>query len=120
MAMKHRIKGRYLGRNTAERRALYHNLVVSMVEHEHMTTTEAKAKEIKSMVEHLVTLAREDNAHNRSLVMAALNNKLLVAKMFELIAPRFTGRDGGYTRLYRVGRRFGDGAEMVRLEFVEL
>jgi large subunit ribosomal protein L17 len=120
MAMKHRLKGRYLGRNSGERRALYRNLLVSFVEHEHMTTTEAKAKEIKSLAEHLVTVAREDNPHNRGLVMAALNSKLLTAKLFELIAPRFEGREGGYTRLYRVGRRLGDAAEMVRLEFVEL
>ncbi len=120
MATKHRIGGRYLGRNSAERRALYRNLLVSFVEHEHITTTEAKAKEIKGMAERLVTLAREDTAHNRALVMAALNSKLLTAKLFELLGPRMSGREGGYTRLYHLGPRFGDAAPMVRLEFVEL
>ncbi len=120
MATKHRIAGRYLSRNSGERRSLYRNMLVSFVEHEHMTTTEAKAKEIKSMAERLVTLAREDTPHNRALVMAALNSKLLTAKLFELIAPRFIGRDGGYTRLYHLGPRFGDAAPMARLEFVEL
>lgn len=119
MGMKHRRKGRYLGRTGAERRALYRNLLISMVEHEKMKTTEAKAKEIQPMLEHLISVAREDTPHNRGLIMSALNNKLLTAKLFEVIGPRFAGRNGGYTRLYQLGNRFGDNAHILQLEILE-
>lgn len=84
-----------------------------------MTTTEAKAKNIRPYVEKLVTIAREDTDHHRRLVMARLASKPATEKLFEVIAPRFDGQNGGYTRIYRLGARKGDAASMALIEFVE-
>ncbi len=119
MGMKHNRKGRYLGRTGAERHALYRNLLVSAVEHERIKTTEAKAKEIQPMLEKLITTARVDTPHNRAQIMSALNNKLLTAKLFEYIAPRFINRNGGYSRIYQLGYRLGDHAHICLLEILE-
>jgi large subunit ribosomal protein L17 len=83
-----------------------------------MTTTLAKAKTIQPIVERLVTLAREDTDHHRRLAWAQLGDQRAVAKLFDVIAPRFVGQPGGYTRIYRIGRRRGDGAPLALIEFV--
>jgi large subunit ribosomal protein L17 len=93
-------------------------LAISMILHERITTTEAKAKELRPIVEKLVTIARQDTPANRHLVMSKLDNELAVAKLFEVVAPRFEAVPGGYTRIARLGTRRGDAAVLALIEFV--
>lgn len=117
--MRHRVAGRKFGRNTDQRKALFRNLAVSLILHERMTTTEAKAKTVRPIVEKLVTRAREDTPHNRRIVMAKLGgNQVATAKLFDVLGPRFEGQPGGYTRIYKLGNRSGDAAPMALIEFV--
>jgi large subunit ribosomal protein L17 len=116
--MRHRKAGRKFNRNTDQRKALFRNLAVSLILHERIKTTEAKAKTIRPIVERLVTLAREDTEHHRRLAMARLADERAVSKLFDVIAPRFEGQPGGYTRIYKLGPRRGDGAPMALIEFV--
>ncbi len=90
-----------------------------MIINERITTTEAKAKTIRPYVEKLVTQSREDSEHHRRLVSSRLANELATRKLFEVIGPRFDGFDGGYTRIFKIGPRKGDGAPMAVIEFVE-
>jgi large subunit ribosomal protein L17 len=117
--VKHRVAGRKFGRNTNQRRALFKGLAVSLILNERIMTTEAKAKTIRPIVEKLVTLAREDTEHHRRLVMARLGNENATRKLFESIAPRFDGHDGGYTRIYKIGVRRGDAAPISMIEFIQ-
>jgi large subunit ribosomal protein L17 len=116
--MRHQKAGRKFGRNSAQRRALLRQLAISMILHERITTTEAKAKELRPVVEKLVTIAREDTPHHRNLVMSKIDNDLAVVKLFEVIAPRFDATPGGYTRIARLGTRRGDAASLSLIEFV--
>ena len=118
--MRHRKAGRKLGRNPAQRRALLRQLAISMILHERLTTTEAKAKTLRPVVEKLVTIAREDSPHHRNLVMSKIDHRPATAKLFEEIAPRFEDTPGGYTRISKLGSRHGDAAPMALIEFVEL
>ncbi len=123
--MRHRVAGRRLGRSSGHRRALRRNLITELFRHERIKTTEAKAKAIRSDAEKLVTLAkrglRDDSytLHARRQAVAALNDPAIATKLFDELAPRYEEREGGYTRLYKLGRRKGDGAPMVVLELVE-
>lgn len=117
--MKHRVAGRKFGRDTDQRRALFKGLAVSLIINERITTTEAKAKTIRPIVEKLVTLAREDTEHHRRLAMARLGDANATRKLFEEIAPRYDGQDGGYTRIYKIGVRRGDAAPISMIEFVQ-
>ena len=117
--MRHRKAGRKLGRNPAQRQALLRQLAVSMILHERLTTTEAKAKTLRPIVEKLVTIAREDTQHHRKLVMSKIDHSPATDKLFDVIAPRFEGAPGGYTRLSKSGQRHGDGARLALIEFVE-
>jgi large subunit ribosomal protein L17 len=90
-----------------------------MILHERITTTEAKAKEIRPVVEKLVTIAREDTPHHRKLIMSKIDNDLAMVKLFEVIAPRFETTPGGYTRIARLGTRRGDAAPLALIEFVD-
>ena len=116
--MRHRKAGRKLGRNPAQRRALFRQMAISMILHERITTTEAKAKSIRPIVEKLVTIAREDTHAHRKLIMSRLDHPLAVAKLFEIVAPRFADTPGGYTRILKLEPRRGDAAEMALIEFV--
>ena len=116
--MRHRVAGRRFGRNTNQRKALLRNLAVSLILHDRITTTEAKAKTIRPVVEKLVTMAREDTPHHRNLVMSRLTDERATEKLFDVIAPRFEGQAGGYTRIYKLGPRHGDAAPMALIEFV--
>lgn len=116
--MRHRVAGRKLGRNTDQRKALFRNLAISMILHERIRTTEAKAKSLRPIVEKLVTMSREDTQHHRRLVMARLANQRATDKLFDEIGPRFDGQAGGYTRIYKLGPRRGDAAPMAIIEFV--
>ncbi len=117
--MRHRVAGRKLNRNTAERIALFRNLMVSLVQYEKIQTTEAKAKEIQPLIEKLISNAREDSYHNRGQALSALPNPLAVAKLFELLGPRYVDRAGGYTRIHKLGLRRGDAAQLVQIELVD-
>lgn len=117
--MRHRVAGRKFGRNTGQRKALFKGLAVSLILNERVTTTEAKAKTIRPVVEKLVTMAREDTEHHRRLVMSRIGNETAMLKLFEVLGPRFEEQPGGYTRIYKVGQRKGDAASMAMIEFVE-
>ncbi len=117
--MRHQKAGRKFGRNPAQRVALLRQLAISVILHERITTTEAKAKTIRPVVEKLVTIAREDSVHHRRLIMTKINHELATAKLFDEIAPRYDGTPGGYTRISKLGPRRGDAAPMALIEFVE-
>ena len=117
--MRHQKAGRKFGRNPAQRRALLRQLSISMILHERITTTEAKAKSLRPVVEKLITLAREDSPHHRKLVMSKIDHPLATAKLFEVIAPRYDVAPGGYTRISKLGPRRGDAAPMALIELVE-
>jgi large subunit ribosomal protein L17 len=123
--MRHRVAGRRLGRSSGHRRALRRNLITELFRHERIKTTEAKAKAIRSDAEKLITLAkrglRDDSyiLHARRRAGSALNDPAIAKKLFDELAPRYEEREGGYTRLYKLGRRKGDGAPLVFLELVE-
>ncbi len=117
--MRHRIKGRGLHRSSGERRALFRNQLASLMLHESIRTTEAKARELQPMAEKLVALSRVDNEHNRALAHSMMPNSLMVRKLFEEVGPRNVDRHGGYTRLYKLGRRPGDATLVCQLELVE-
>ena len=115
----HRVDGRKLGRKQGPRIALYKNLTVSVLRYERVQTTEAKAKEIRGRVEHMITIAkRGDLAARRAGVAAFPNEPLVVDKLFDEIAPKYADRTSGYTRIVRIGQRLGDAAEIVQIELV--
>ncbi len=117
--MRHRVAHRKLGRTTEHRMALLRNLAASLISHERIRTTEAKAKELRPFVEKLVTLGKRDSLHARRRALAILPQKATVKKLFGEISPRFSARPGGYTRILKLGPRQGDGALMAFIEFVD-
>jgi large subunit ribosomal protein L17 len=118
--MRHRVAGNNLGRTTAHRNALMRNMAVSLVLHERVVTTPAKAKVVKPFVEKLVTLAKEGTMIRRRRVFAQLRDKAATTKIFDVIGPRFASRPGGYCRILRLSKnRLGDNGERAILEFVE-
>jgi large subunit ribosomal protein L17 len=117
--MRHRKDRRKLSRSASHRKALLMNLSTDVIEHERIRTTEAKAKAVKPEVEKLITLGKRGDMHARRQAMAALGqNKFVVYKLFEEIAPRYADRAGGYTRILKLGPRKSDATEMVYLELV--
>ena len=124
--MRHRVAGYRLGRNKDQRIALRRNLIKQLFEHERIRTTRAKAEAVRGQAEKLITLAKRGNAaegaeavHVRRLAVARMADKDAVTKLFDDIAPRFENRQGGYTRMTKLGIRKGDSAEMVILELIE-
>jgi len=117
--MRHRVRGRKLGRTTAHRKALFRNQLTALFTHERIVTTLAKAKELRPLAERMVTLAGTGSLPARRKVLTMVPDKEVVRRLFEEIAPRFTARPGGYTRVMRLGRRRGDGAELAIIEFVD-
>jgi large subunit ribosomal protein L17 len=101
------------------RKALFKNLINALIEHQEIRTTEAKAKAIRGLVDKFVSRAKKKDLHSRRLVFSFLQNKKMVNKLFEEIGPRFGKRPSGFTRIIKLGRRKGDGAMMVKMEFVE-
>jgi large subunit ribosomal protein L17 len=119
--MRHRIGGRQLGRNSGQRRALYRSQLISLFTHGRIRTTEAKAKELRPMAEHVITIARKgDNTATRSHAMSILANQAVVDRLFEDIGPHFVDRPGGYTRIFKLGVRPGDGATVCQIELIDL
>jgi large subunit ribosomal protein L17 len=116
--MRHQVKKGMLGRNTAHRRALMRNLVTSFLERERVRTTLAKARSARPVAEKMITLAKRGTLHARRQALAYITKETAVKKLFDDIGPRFTERPGGYTRIVKLDRRAGDGAEMAMLEIV--
>jgi large subunit ribosomal protein L17 len=117
--MAHRIDGRKLGRTTGPRKALYRNLIVSVLRYEQIRTTEARAKEVRGQVERMITLAKDGSLAARRRIVAELPDEpLVVDKLMKEIAPRYGNRGSGYTRVVRIGQRAGDAAPIVQLELV--
>lgn len=117
--MKHRMGFNPLNRTASHRKALHRNMVTSLFRHERITTTKAKALEVRRTAEKLITRAKADSVHNRRIVSARLYDEGIVAKLFNDIAPRMDERNGGYTRILKLGARKGDAAEVVILELVD-
>jgi len=117
--MKHRRGFNPLQRMSAHRKALHRNMVTSLFKQERIRTTKAKALEVRRTAEKMITRAKEDSVHNRRIVSGRLYDEGIVAKLFTNIAPRMKDRDGGYTRIIKLGERKGDAAEVVILELVD-
>ncbi len=117
--MRHKVTGRNLGRSSGHRRALYRNLVTDLLNYEKITTTEAKAKEVRGLAENMITLGKEGGLHSRHQALSFILDKKVTEKVFTELAPRYAERPGGYTRIVKLGPRLGDGATMVQLELVK-
>jgi len=117
--MRHKVAGRKLSRSTKHRWALYRNQVVELLDHEKIVTTEAKAKEVRSLAEKVITLGKDGNLTSRRQALAFITNEKVVDKLFTVIAPGYAERKGGYTRLLKLRPRPGDNAPMVQIELVK-
>jgi len=117
--MRHHLSGRQLSRNSSHRQALLRSLSVSLLRHETIRTTIPKAKELRRVVEPLITLGKEDSESNRRLAFSRLRDPEIVAKLFDTIGPRFKARPGGYTRILHMAPRAGDNAPMALMQLVE-
>lgn len=117
--MRHARAGKKLGRDAAHRRALYSNLAGALITHGRIETTEAKAKAVRPYAERMITLGKRGDLHARRQAMAELRSNDVVHKLFADVAPRFAERDGGYTRIVKLGPRQGDAASMALLELVD-
>ena len=117
--MRHKKKGRKLGRKVGNRRALLMNLACQLIVHKKIKTTDPKAKELRSYIEPLITLAKKNSLHSRRLVIKKIPKKSIVRILFEEIAPIFSDRPGGYTRITKLGYRDNDRAPVSVIEFVE-
>lgn len=116
--MRHRHAGKQLGRSYEHRKALYRNLMIALIDHRKITTTVAKAKGVQPEMEKLITIAREDTPHTRRMVLSKLASKIAMRKVFTFVPQDYASRNGGYTRITKLGQRQGDGAEMAVIELV--
>ena len=116
--MRHRKAGRKLNRTSSHRLMMMRNMVTSLLEHERIETTEAKAKEIRGLAERLITLGKRGDLHARRQALSVINNKKVAHKLFDEIAPRFTDRNGGYTHIFKTRNRPGDGAALAIVELI--
>ena len=116
--MRHRVAGRKLGRKTEHRLSLFRNLVTDFIDKERIVTTLPKAKEVSPLAERMITLGKDGTLHARRMALAFIKKKEVVKKLFDELAPRFSDRDGGYTRIIRLKPRVGDGAELAVLELI--
>ena len=117
--MRHRVGGRKLSRTSAHRTALFRNLSAALIKHEQITTTVAKAKELRPYVEKLITLAKKGGLSNRRLAHARLLDDTQLVKLFDVLAARYADRNGGYTRIIKAGIRQSDASPMAIIEFVD-
>lgn len=117
--MRHNKSGRRLGRNSSNRKAMLRNMVTSLIDHERITTTDARAKEVRKIAEKMITLGKRGDLHARRQALSVIFEKKVVAKLFDRLAPRFQDRPGGYTRIIKIGNRSGDNAPVSIIEFVE-
>jgi large subunit ribosomal protein L17 len=117
--MRHNKSGRRLGRTTSHRVAMFRNMVTSLFNHERITTTDAKAKELRSIADKMITLGKRGDLHAMRQAASYIREKSIVTKLFTTIAPRYTERPGGYTRIVKLGLRPGDNASLAMIELVE-
>ena len=117
--MRHRVAGRKLQRTTSHRNAMFRNMAAALIKHEQITTTTAKAKELRPYVEKLVTLAKKGGLSNRRLAHARLMDETQLTKLFDVIAARYADRNGGYTRVIKAGIRMSDASPIAIIEFVD-
>jgi len=117
--MGHRISGRKLARSSGYQRAMHRNLVTDLLNYEKITTTEARAKQVRGLAEKMVTLGKEGSLHSRRQALTFILSKKVTDKVFDELATRYAERPGGYTRITKLGSRQGDGAAMVQLELVQ-
>jgi len=116
--MRHRVAGKKLGRKTAHRMMMFRNLVTSLLDKEHIRTTLQRAKAVRPIAEHMITLGKRESLHARRQALAFVKDAAVVSKLFETLAPRFAQRPGGYTRIIRLGFRDGDGSPMALIELI--
>ena len=117
--MRHRQSGRKLNRTSSHRKSLFKNMAQALLKHEQIVTTLPKAKELKRVVEKLITLGKKGNLHSRRLAFNQIRDKDMVSKLFDNLAKRYSDRKGGYTRVLKAGFRYGDSAPMAVIEFVD-
>src|SRR5262245_394030 len=117
--MRHGIAHRKLNRTNAHRRAMFANMAAALVKHEQIVTTLPKAKDLRPIVEKLVTLAKRGDLHARRQAIAQMRDIVMVKKLFDVLGPRYKDRDGGYTRVLKAGFRYGDSAPVAVIEFVD-
>ena len=117
--MRHRMKGRKLNRKSQHRRAMFSNMAAALIKHEQITTTLPKAKELKPIVDKLITLGKKGSLHDRRRAFAMLRDDSTTVKLFETLGPRYEERSGGYTRVLKAGFRYGDSAPMAVIELVD-
>jgi large subunit ribosomal protein L17 len=116
--MRHQITGRKFGRHVGHRMLLYRNLVTDLLKYEKIVTTDAKAREIRKLAEKAITMGKEGSLASRRRALAFITDAKIVDKLFAELAPRYKERNGGYTRLYKLGPRPGDGAPTIKIELV--
>ena len=117
--MRHRMSGRKLNRTSKHRQMLFRNMSQALIKHEQIVTTLAKARELRPVVERLITLGKRGDLHARRLAFARLRDNDMVTKLFDTLAERYADRQGGYTRIIKAGYRYGDSAAMAVIEFVD-
>lgn len=117
--MRHQLSGRKLGRKTEHRKAMFRNLATSLIEHERIETSLNRARELRPIAERLVTLGKGGTLASRRRALSFVRSRTAVKKLFDELAPRFAARHGGYTRMYKLGFRYGDASPMALIEFVD-
>ena len=117
--MKHNIKNKKLNKTTSHRKAMFMNLSNALIKHEQITTTLAKAKELKRFVEKIITLGKKGNLQSRRKAISIIQDQAMAKKTFDILADRYKDRSGGYTRVIKLGNRFGDNSPMAVIEFVD-
>ena len=117
--MKHNIKNKKLNKTTSHRKAMFMNLSNALIKHEQITTTLAKAKELKRFVEKIITLGKKGNLQSRRKAISILQDQAMTKKTFDILADRYKDRSGGYTRVIKLGNRFGDNSPIAVIEFVD-
>lgn len=117
--MRHGFRGRRFNRTSEHRKAMFANMSAALIKHEQIVTTLPKAKDLRPVVEKLITLGKRGDLHARRLAMSGLRDAMMVRKLFEVLGPRYKSRQGGYTRVLKAGFRYGDNAAMAVIEFVD-
>lgn len=117
--MRHqKLRGK-LGRNSSHRKAMLRNMATSLLDHERIQTTHSKAKEVRKVIDHLITLAKQETLHAHRQVAEYISDRVIVKKLFDVLASRYSNRHGGYSRIFKLGFRHGDAAPMVVIELVD-
>lgn len=117
--MRHNKSGKRLGRNSSHRSAMLRNMVTSLIQHEKITTTDARAKELRKLADRMITLGKRGDLHARRQALQVIQDRSVVAKLFDMVGPRYKDRPGGYTRIIKLGVRLGDNAPLSQIELVE-